>query len=193
MEYCKVENCRYNYSHTTGRHRCGKCKQLGHGQIECNNIELINNLLQYNQDVVSIPCTITECVDNTTHTTEGHDCLYCKSRIHHLKHCPCNGTSICDTIINNNDNINNIEEAMKEYVLKEGYYVTKYAGQGCMWFIRHNSMSQDKEKKSSYEYLFMHGDCWGQYSPDTDESPRYNAFIRNYKFQDEELQYMENM
>jgi len=49
MEYYKVKNCRYNYSHITSRHRCGNCKQLGHGQIECNNIDLINSLLQYNQ------------------------------------------------------------------------------------------------------------------------------------------------
>ena len=178
MEYCKVKNCRYNYSHTTGRHRCGTCKMLGHGQIECNNIDLINKLLEYNKHSVQTPCTIIECVDKNTHTIEGHDCLYCKSRKEHLKYCPCNGTTICDPL-DTIDIYNTLKDTMNEYVLKEGYFVTKYAGQGCVWYIRNNIMSK------MYEYLFMHGDSWGQYGPNTDESPRYNAFVFGYKFHEE--------
>lgn len=168
MEYCKVKNCRYSTFHTTQRHRCGLCKHLGHGQMECNDIGLKNNLKQ-SINTVDIPCTVIDCVDNTTHTTEGHDCLYCKSRKGHLKHCPCNGAMICDS---GDSNI------LQNITVEKGHYIIKYAGQGCMWYIRCN-------QTGLHEYLFMHGDCWGQYGPDTDESPRYNAFIHGYVLQEE--------
>jgi hypothetical protein len=176
MEYCKVQNCRYSEYHATQRHRCGTCKQLGHGQMECNNMDLKYNLKQY-IDRVNTPCTSIDCVDNTTHTTEGHDCLYCKLRVGHLKHCPSITKKYCDSL-DSIDICDTLKDTMQNYMLRGGHYITKYAGQGCIWYVRCT-------KGGIYEYLFMHGDSWGQYGPNSDESPRYTAFVRDYVLQEE--------
>jgi len=34
---CKVEGCRYDSTHLTQNHICGKCNRTGHGQRECGN------------------------------------------------------------------------------------------------------------------------------------------------------------
>jgi hypothetical protein len=87
--YCKVKNCRYGGTHTTGGHKCGKCHIYGHGQIECLNTTLKNNLSVYNNDTLPIElyCTVTDCKYKHTHTTISHHCRLC-GKNHNVKDCP---------------------------------------------------------------------------------------------------------
>lgn len=48
--YCKVKGCRFPHSHTTKSHLCSKCKNFGHGQIECNNYHMKENLKKFFND-----------------------------------------------------------------------------------------------------------------------------------------------
>ena len=53
MNNCKVQGCRYSTSHSTESHKCGKCDQFGHGQIECGNFQKIKKLEKYFTNYVS--------------------------------------------------------------------------------------------------------------------------------------------
>ena len=53
MSYCKVAGCRFPKSHTTAGHLCGKCKQYGHGQIECNNPIMKESLKVFFNDKIN--------------------------------------------------------------------------------------------------------------------------------------------
>ena len=173
---CKVIGCRYNNTHTTKRHCCGTCKHNGHGQNECLIKELLIKLQKYNGDFIKKPCTVKDCIDVHTHTTEGHSCLYCDKRgvDEHLPHCPQNKTT---TSINSIfDDITLFNSALKNYIedvnLKLNEYKIYDGGMGCSWIIRNND--------DNNEYLFMHSDNWGQYGEDTSHLPRYKAFIYGY-------------
>ena len=178
---CKVKNCRFYESHVTCRHLCGKCHNYGHGMLECNDIYQIDQLKKFNDDrFIENICEENNCIDRTTHTTSGHSCLYCYTRnldnnnnYIHLKKCPMNGTIVCD-MLDDIDIDNILSNSMKQCTLNKGQYYQKYAGMGCMWFIRCNIDS------GLMEYLFMHSDCWGQYGEDSSNLPRYNAFIHGY-------------
>tara|TARA_Y100000992_G_C21243697_1_gene482111 strand:+ start:621 stop:1082 length:462 start_codon:yes stop_codon:yes gene_type:complete len=77
--YCKVKNCRYKYSHTTKGHKCGKCNKYGHGQVECNNENLKNELKEYYGECFSVEdqCSVLNCDYSKYHITEAHECSYC--------------------------------------------------------------------------------------------------------------------
>ena len=181
---CQVSGCRYNKYHTTSRHCCGTCKLNGHGQIECGNEKLIKELEKYEDDYMyyDYRCKINNCIDNHTHTTNGHTCLYCDKPLYdnHLKYCPNNtdtseGNSICD-------NMNEFNSSLLEYVedvkLNPNEYKTSSGGMGCTWLIR-NNINTGKN-----EYLFMHSDNWGQYGEESSHLPRYKAFIYEYTLVD---------
>jgi hypothetical protein len=176
---CQVDGCRHNKEHTTQRHCCGTCKLNGHGQIECGNENLIKELEIYKNDFVYYPCDLKDCMDSHTHTTDGHSCLYCESRVHnsHLKYCPNNdittntikGNSICDDLLDFNSVL---LEYIEDVKMNIGEYKKSDGGMGCMWLIRNND--------GKNEYLFMHSDSWGQYGDDSSHLPRYKAFIYGY-------------
>ena len=199
---CQVTNCRYKKMHITSRHCCGNCKMFGHGIMECGNQDMIKKLEQYNNMRISNKCTINGCIDSHTHITEGHSCRYCNSRLPtimdlgnsrlptimdlgnsrlptiientqsiHMKLCPNNGIKICDDITDFSNYI--VSMVTKENNLKNGEYLSKYAGMGCMWYIRKNNNKD--------EYFFLHSDNMGQYGADTSDIPRLNAFIYEYK------------
>jgi len=69
-------------------HHCGKCKQYGHGFIECSNQQLIVQLQKYYKD--QMPelerCTAKTCNYRNTHSIEAHFCLKCKGH-HSLDTC----------------------------------------------------------------------------------------------------------
>ena len=69
---CQVKGCRFSTSHSTHVHICGTCHELGHGQGECKNKELRRELENKPIYVVSNPCTIKECQDKQSHTTQAH-------------------------------------------------------------------------------------------------------------------------
>ena len=177
--YCKVAGCHYNYYHLTERHCCGKCNMTGHGQIECGNESLIENLKLFPVRTIQHPCNILGCVDPDTHTTRGHSCLYCDARIsdNHLKYCPNNeittntikGNSICDNLTDINYRL---LEYVKDIKMNIGEYKHSDGGMGCSWYVRNNN--------GKNEYLFMHSDNWGQYGNESSHLPRYKAFIYGY-------------
>lgn len=164
---CKVKNCRFNSYHVTKFHQCGKCKEYGHGMIECGNNELCENLHKYYNDKVLKPCESMYCNDRYSHTTEGHICIFCdKNTMNHLRYCPRD---------------NNVGEKLEDNILIEKYsYLNKgeffieYVGMGCCNYIRRNTNS------NKLEYIFMHSDSWGQYGDDVSEVPIYKAFIYKY-------------
>ena len=82
-----------------------------------------------------------------------------------MKNCPENGVPIID------DDNNDLTEFKK---LKKGEYCEKYAGMGCMLYVRRN------KNNNMIESLFMHSDNWGQYGEDLSDEPRYKAFIHKY-------------
>ena len=174
MSVCQINKCRYACSHTTVKHCCGKCGQLGHGQIECGHPNLIAKLEKYKNDVINTPCSISKCIDPHTHTSNGHTCLYCDSLINscgHTINCPEITGIISDNIDDFNKEISNYAKSVSN--LNNNEYTSRYAGMGCTWYIRNND--------GKYEYLFMHSDSWGQYGKDTSDLPRYKAFIYEYK------------
>ena len=179
---CQVSGCRYNKEHTTIRHCCGTCKLNGHGQIECDNQNLIKELEIYKDDLINYPCDLKECIDFNTHTTNVHSCLYCDERIEkgvqtHIKYCPMNentteNNSVWDNILEFNKDIT---ENIEDVKLNIREYKKVYGGMGCIWFVR--SIDGNDENN---QYLFMHSDNWGQYGEDTSHLPRYKAFIYKY-------------
>jgi len=165
---CKVKGCRNKLSHVTKYHMCGKCNNFGHGQVECGNEELTNNLIQYFNDTIDIKCEVPNCSNNQTHTTDGHICIFCDKNINmHLKVCPEYGIKVPDENIRFG--------SFNEYeFLQLGEYYERYVGMGCAQYVRRNKNS------NLLESLFMHSDNWGQYGADTSDLPRYKAFIYEY-------------
>ena len=117
MVLCQVKGCKYADFHVTSFHKCGKCKNYGHGQTECNNIDTLRQLGFYYLDKVpkDKKCKIGGCKFKDRHTTEGHVCHYC--------------SSITDDPIIFGFHIQ--EEASK-YNIKLNYYIEVYAGMGCV-------------------------------------------------------------
>jgi hypothetical protein len=164
---CKVKGCRFNSYHITRFHQCGKCKETGHGMIECGDNELCKNLVKYYNDNIAKPCKSIFCDDRHTHTTEGHICLFCnKNTSNHLRYCP------KDNSVGKELEDNSLIE--KYNYLKNGEYSVDYAGMGCSNYIRRNIFS------NKLELIFMHSDMWGQYGDDTSELPIFKAFIYKY-------------
>ena len=109
MSLCKVNNCRFNNGHLTKNHICGKCKNIGHGLLECGNQHKINNLAQFYNDTIpdNLTCKFAGCNSNDDHTQHGHQCFVCSNFGHPEYACnlhrntyvikPC---SICKTNIN---------------------------------------------------------------------------------------------
>lgn len=93
--YCKVNNCRYKFTHTTRSHKCGKCNNYGHGIIECNNPYKTFELSKYNNEIIDTnnQCTVIGCVYKNFHKTEAHNCPICNIRTtHSINECPNNET-----------------------------------------------------------------------------------------------------
>jgi hypothetical protein len=93
MCLCKVAYCRFNKTHVTKGHKCGRCKRYGHGDAECNNIRAIQNLRQYDEDVMpnNKICSVPDCRYYELHSTEAHHCPECQKREAHAEsECPKN-------------------------------------------------------------------------------------------------------
>lgn len=92
MPYCSVNGCRYPYSHLTIAHRCGVCNMYGHGQTECGKLNKLRDLVRRipsHVTSVATPCTVPNCGNTWSHTTEAHHCSACGSRgTAHLINCP---------------------------------------------------------------------------------------------------------
>ena len=75
---CKVSGCIDKNNHVTRGHLCNICNQYGHGTIECDNIELKEELKK-DFDIISPEnqCTVNYCAFKIFHTFFGHYCEIC--------------------------------------------------------------------------------------------------------------------
>lgn len=89
IKYCEVKNCRYNDTHTTIGHKCGKCKHHGHGERECNNYYLKKNLEQFFLTKLpnEIQCKFSGCKYKEYHTSDAHQCSSCNKFYHSKETC----------------------------------------------------------------------------------------------------------
>jgi len=96
IKSCKVYKCRYPVTHTTVYHQCGTCKGSGHGMGECGNINRINSLKQYYNDILpeSQHCLFGGCINSSTHTTDSHTCEQCHERLHSKSTCSSNNKPV---------------------------------------------------------------------------------------------------
>jgi hypothetical protein len=101
LNYCKVSQCKFPFSHTTKGHNCSKCKLYGHGILECNNTSLIYNLEKYYLDKIYDPCTFGGCKYTDYHNNQSHHCNYCYGRLHSRNTC---------LLFNNNKSLLNNEK-----------------------------------------------------------------------------------
>jgi hypothetical protein len=175
MILCKVYGCRYANTHVTNGHKCGKCNQFGHGQIECNNEQKCKALDIYIYDKMpnSDYCQILNCSHPHLHKTDAHCCRYCGKHNRHMKHCP-----IVKPIYSYDDPkfvALDITDQIKNTHIEVGHYIITDAGMGCTWYVRNNN--------NQIEYFLLHSDSQGQYGEDTSDIPKLNAFLYNFKWQ----------
>jgi hypothetical protein len=87
---CKVKYCRFSISHVTKSHVCGKCKKLGHGEIECGDQYKINRLNMFLNDeiLIDMQCSFGGCSSKKYHTIDAHHCEHCNERLHSKETCP---------------------------------------------------------------------------------------------------------
>lgn len=164
---CKVSSCRFPHSHVTIEHLCGYCNVKGHGQVECNNSQLKENLKQFYNDVLPIvnQCTIPNCHSKTTHNNDAHHCINC-SRRHRESEC------IIQSIDTHCSRFGLDQSNIIQFIsnpINTNTYIYIYVGMGCYLYIR-----------SDMKSLFMHQDSLGQYGPSTDDTPILNTFLENY-------------
>lgn len=162
MLLCKVRKCRYRETHITSGHQCGSCGKYGHGRIECGNTLLCDKLKnvsenQYLSD--NNMCSVNHCKYSKYHTLEGHLCSICNKYDHECFKNPLE--TAC------------IEEAKIKMGNTDGkIYVLVYAGMGCVYYIKRNSVI-------GYLYtFFMHSDDWGQYGHSNIDE--FEKFINGY-------------
>lgn len=95
IHHCKVAYCRYNRTHVTKGHKCGRCGLYGHGDFECRTDYLVQNLRQFDDDIVlnNLQCTIDDCANKELHTEDAHHCPKCGKREKHtIANCPLQST-----------------------------------------------------------------------------------------------------
>ena len=178
MSYCKVAGCRFPKSHTTAGHLCGKCKQYGHGQIECNNPMMKESLKVFFNDKINEDdyCELGGCKYPWSHNRRAHNCHKC-FRNHRSTEC----------IIQNLDHFANQFQITPIYTnmintylaTRPDVFIKYYVGMGCELFL--------KKKEDTIEALFMHQDSWGQYGPHTSDRPILERFING--LQDNTLEF----
>ena len=180
MSLCLAKNCRFSSSHSTCAHKCGKCHQLGHGQVECGDEEQIKKLVEnplFSAELKDNWCCIPSCKNRKTHVLESHNCELCGGN--HSKN-TCKKNPKYD-IYKNDPEINNEMTEMTEYDL------TKYdkidgkiwfeinVGMGCAMYFRRDGLGKRCDMR------FMHSDDWGQYGEHTSHTPYLDNFINGYK------------
>jgi hypothetical protein len=173
-KFCQVNGCRFSDSHLTKAHKCGNCGKFGHGQNECGNFYMSENLKHISKGIQfpsDMKCTSAYCPASYSHSSNAHYCSQCGDR--HLESvCPKGYVMTSD----NQEIIHAKTEASKLFGDTDGkIYTTIYVGQGCEWYVKRNF------KFGPIQLFFMHGDSWGQYGPKIDNRDRLEAFCTGYK------------
>ena len=171
IPHCKVKHCRYKFTHTTAGHMCGivGCKNpYGHGQIEHGDEVAVDNLKKYLSEKLLEKdyCNLPGCKYPWSHKTESHYCYKCKRRGQHT-------SSNC--IIQSLDNACEKwsgyldKRKIEEFVTyKNNVFFGIYVGMGCYIYV--------SCVNNFINTLFMHSDAWGQYGPQTNDTPIYVKF-----------------
>ena len=164
---CQVKHCRFPNSHTTAGHRCGICGKFGHGQIECNNPGLKSRLQQFHSDrlFASDYCTLEGCRHPWSHKTIAHHCGRC-NRNHHSSACI---IQPLENQIAKFDQMYQLNKYQEFFSKNPNGHIVNYVGMGCDVYI--------KQVDGKLMGLFMHQDSWGQYGPETDDTPVLSKFI----------------
>jgi hypothetical protein len=83
--YCKVRWCRFNSSHVTKGHKCGRCGVNGHGDAECYSDFQKQSLVRYHNEILpsDLHCTVEDCDNKQYHTIDAHHCPRCHIRTTH--------------------------------------------------------------------------------------------------------------
>ena len=183
---CQVKGCRNKNNHVTSRHTCGNagCLMNGHGKTECMDEYKKKELEKNKNDIINVPCIVPGCLDNKTHTTQGHSCLFCDERMNkHLKYCYLNSSMPLDEKhkIFDEKSIKELDKEMTNEVLlndvgqmKRGSYTHVYGGMGSTWFVR-------RDLNGKKQYLIMLTDDWGQYGKENSHMPALKSFIYGYE------------
>jgi len=173
MSYCKVNGCRFPSTHLTRSHRCGTCQYYGHGQRECGNQFMIDNLKLISQNIIfpkHLKCTSLSCPSPNFHSTDAHTCSYCNGQ--HIE-TSCKNATVIST--DENEIKRAIREAKNKFGTREGKIFTKiYCGQGCDWYVKRTGVN------NPIQLYFMHGDSWGQICPQSDDRPKLNKFCTGF-------------
>jgi len=191
---CKVQQCRFSKSHTTGGHKCSTCNQYGHGQLECGDNIKISSLRDFYEEKLPIKqhCNFIDCKYRWSHNTRSHNCSKCFKN-HSSKECPKQTlTEWQRRFPNNNDNMNSLNyeafftDKFNEMITaneikfidnKIGLYISTNAGMGCSLYIRKIFNSDGSSKEC--DAFFLHSDMHGQYSADVNDIPQRDIFIYN--------------
>jgi hypothetical protein len=158
--FCEIDGCGYKMYHTTDKHECGKCHNMGHGQNKC--------------PLMKKPCDINGCRYKSLHETKYHVCGNCNQHGHGRIECKNKQLLVVPHghKITNTESVyvpSIVSELAPMFVsLKLNCYTASGAGMGCMIYARNNN--------NIIEYLFLH---------DTDEqnahkSPHIRGFLNGY-------------
>lgn len=184
MSYCKVSHCNHPKSHTTIGHKCGKCHNYGHGQIECGDIDKINKLSLLTSNIPEeLQCCIKNCMHKSSHTISGHQCINCKKFAHDITECPEKkyyNKSLAQMFGQTYEGYlekQNLKFTAREILgsNKNKIYTVVYAGMGCSWFAKR------KDVYKKIKLFFMHSDEWGQYGAKSSNVPNLEKFLKDYK------------
>lgn len=93
---CRIIGCTKSNKHTTYYHRC-ICGKFGHGEHECLNHNLIDNLKNYWHEILPEEhwCTVSHCRHKKYHTKEEHYCSSCGRQGHEYSY---NNPSLYDPL-----------------------------------------------------------------------------------------------
>ena len=168
---CKSRHCRYPNTHTTSSHKCGTCNKFGHGQVECSNQNLINNLLKFQNDTLGMSqrCDVLNCSSPDTHNSTAHHCLKCGFR-HSENNCIIQSLDIHigrlpdDEIYLNNFNR---QQFIDDHIDSIPTVNPISLGMGCQLFV--------KLEAGTLSALFFHSDA----GYDENELKTYGDFIEN--------------
>jgi len=77
--HCRAASCRFASTHVLAAHRCGRCKALGHGMVEClaGCADEVWEAGQHDRMPVDDWCTVAGCDARSTHATSAHVCGAC--------------------------------------------------------------------------------------------------------------------
>ena len=172
--FCRVKYCRFPETHSTAAHQCGKCKEFGHGQVECDHDRLKTKLVQYHTEIIPTEYWCLLCPPNSdfrkTHTSASHVCRNCGERTtaHNEENCIIQEYEVFENRFFGIGDISSFELHLFEQH-GDNIYTILNVGMGCCVYVR--------IKNGITKALFMHSDSWGQYGPASDDRPKLNKFI----------------